>query len=100
MPKISDIPYQTRSWSVPARGYQNWTKAPDYEECELSLPEGVASIYIQGGVTTTHHTYIAFVHNGYRYTRSWSHRFTRPTAVRLARQLIADITRPQEQPHP
>ena len=37
------------------------------------------------------HTRITFIHAGYKYARTWHHRFTKPTILRLARQFVAEI---------
>lgn len=53
--------------------------------------------------TASPHTRITFAHRGVLYIRSWDHRFTRPTAVRLARQLIRQVIRQvtkTEESHP
>ena len=41
--------------------------------------------------TRTPASRITFVHAGYKHTRTWHHRFTRPTIRRLARQFVAEI---------
>ena len=45
------------------------------------------------------HTRITFIHAGRRFVRSWQHRFTRPTILRLARQFVADITQTSKEHH-
>ena len=96
MTKICDIPYKARASSIPARGLQTWDRHTDYEDGVFSDPAGIASIYIQGGVHVSPHTHITFAHAGVLYSRSWDQRFTRPTAVRLARQLIRQVTKTEE----
>lgn len=106
MAKISDIPFKTRTSKVPAGGYAVWGVHEDgvggtYLEATYTLPEGIATIYIQGGEKISPHTRIQFTRiqftriqftrNGCAYCRDWHHRFTRPTAQRLARQFVAEI---------
>ena len=96
MAKISDIPFKTRTSKVPAYGYVVWDVHNDgaggtYLEATYTLPEGIATIYIQGGEKVSPYTRIQFTRNGCAYNRDWHHRFTRPTAQRLARQFVAEI---------
>lgn len=96
MAKISEIPYSNWTHRVGERGYAIWDTHDDgvggtYEGANYVLPEGIVEIYIQGGEKATPHTRLDFVYRGIVHTRAWKHRFTKPTAKRLARQFIADV---------
>lgn len=104
--RVADLPHETWSSLVGKTGYATWTVMPDgddgstYEEGVYSLPEGMVEIYMQGNNSTrATHTRITFIHAGRRYVRSWSHRFTRPTICRLARQFVAYIVQPSKEQH-
>lgn len=103
--KIADIPHETWSGLVSKNGWASWIALPDdgstYEEGVYALPEGMVEIYMQGNNNPHRypHTRITFIHAGRRFVRSWQHRFTRPTILRLARQFVADITQTSKEHH-
>lgn len=106
--RIADLPHETWSAKVSPTGYATWTVMQDgegdakitYEEGVYSLPEGMVEIYMQGNNPHRYpNTRITFIHAGRRFVRSWQHRFTRPTILRLARQFVADITQTSKEHH-
>lgn len=105
--RVKDIPSSSWQTKVAAKGWCLWTMSPDgdqggnYLEGVYYLPEGIVSIYMQGGTRDrSNHTQIGFVHGGHKHTRGWEHRFSKPTILRLARQFVAEVTRSKEQHHP
>ena len=96
--RISSRPSSDWQTKVSGKGWCAWTQTPDgdhggnYLEGVYYLPEGIVSIYMQGGTPDrANHTQIGFVHRGYKYARTWQCRFTKPTILRLARQFVAEI---------
>ncbi len=95
-PRIPDRPYRDSVSRIgDDRGWCSWSVNVDgqstYEEGIYCLAQGMVSIYLQGGPDRTPASRIDFVHAGYKHTRTWHHRFTRPTIRRLARQFVAEI---------